>query len=129
MVTSFVSNMPEVACDGALFINPINPTQIEEAIYKIISDQTVPDGLIAWGKENVKQFSWEKCEINVEDNHFNFSRTIKKYEGKKDTVFFLPLIKNKVFYSTNQQKVTPNPATGMLQQLWQPKQGMQLGAC
>jgi hypothetical protein len=121
--------MPEVACDGALFINPINPTQIEEAIYKIISDQTVPDGLIAWGKENVKQFSWEKCEINVEDNHFNFSRTIKKYEGKKDTVFFLPLIKNKVFYSTNQQKVTPNPATGMLQQLWQPKQGMQLGAC
>jgi Glycosyltransferase len=61
VVTSFVSSMPEVAGGGALFIDPNNPTQIAEAVYKIISDKAVRDSLIALGQENIKQFSWEKC--------------------------------------------------------------------
>ena len=61
VVTSFVSSMPEVAGEGALFIDPNNPTQIAEAVYKIISDKAVRDSLIASGQENIKQFSWEKC--------------------------------------------------------------------
>ena len=61
VVTSFVSSLPEVAGEGALFIDPNNPTQIAEAVYKIISDQAVRDSLIALGQENIKKFSWEKC--------------------------------------------------------------------
>jgi glycosyltransferase involved in cell wall biosynthesis len=53
--------MPEVAGEDALFIDPHNPTQIAEAVYKIISDQAVRDRLIALGQENIKKFSWEKC--------------------------------------------------------------------
>lgn len=61
VVTSFVSSMPEVAGGGALFIDPNNPTQIAEAVYKIISDNALRDKLIELGKENLKKFSWEKC--------------------------------------------------------------------
>jgi glycosyltransferase involved in cell wall biosynthesis len=61
VVTSSVSSMPEVAGEGALFVDPNNPTQIAEAVYKIISDQAVRDRLIALGQENIKKFSWEKC--------------------------------------------------------------------
>ena len=61
VVTSFVSSLPEVAGEGALFIDPNNSMQIAEAVYKIISDQAVRDSLIALGQENIKKFSWEKC--------------------------------------------------------------------
>jgi glycosyltransferase involved in cell wall biosynthesis len=61
VVTSDVSSMPEVAGKGALFIDPDSPTQIAEAIYKIISEPAVRNNLIASGQENLKNFSWEKC--------------------------------------------------------------------
>ena len=61
IVTSYASSMPEVAGQGALFIDPNNPAQIAEAVYKIISDKALRDKLIWLGKENLKKFSWEKC--------------------------------------------------------------------
>ncbi len=61
VVTSFVSSLPEVAGQGALFVNPKNPAQIAEAAKRIIDDRNLRDRLIESGYENIKRFSWEKC--------------------------------------------------------------------
>ncbi|NTV41006.1 MAG: glycosyltransferase family 4 protein [Candidatus Moranbacteria bacterium] len=50
---------------SAMLVDPQSPTEIAEAIFKIISNQTIKKDLIAKGLENVKRFSWEKCAREV----------------------------------------------------------------
>ena len=45
----------------AILVNPQNPSEIAEAVYKLISDKALRDDIIKKGYENVKRFSWEKC--------------------------------------------------------------------
>ena len=61
VVTSYNSSLPEIAGVGAVFVNPENPGQIAEAVYKIFEDRQFRDKIVAAGYENVKIFSWEKC--------------------------------------------------------------------
>lgn len=61
VVTSANSCLPEVAGEGALFVNPKNPAQIAEAAKLIIDDSDLRDRLRQSGFENIKRFSWEKC--------------------------------------------------------------------
>jgi len=61
VVASFVSSMPEVAGDGALFVNPRNPKQIAEAVFRIIDEPALRDRLIESGRKNIGRFSWEIC--------------------------------------------------------------------
>lgn len=61
LVTSCISSMPEVAGDGAIFVNPHNPEEIKDAIARILKNVELRDGLISKGKENLKNFSWQKC--------------------------------------------------------------------
>ena len=61
VVTSYNSSLPEIAGEGAVFVNPENPGQIAEAVYKIFEDRQFRDKIVAAGYENVKIFSWEKC--------------------------------------------------------------------
>ncbi len=80
VVASNNSSIPEITCPkakpsehrrfslpefSALLVNPQNPSEIAEAIFKIISDQTFKKDLIEKGLENVKRFSWEKCAREV----------------------------------------------------------------
>jgi len=65
VVASNNSSIVEVADDSALLIDPKNPAEIAEAIFKIISNQTFKKDLIEKGHENVKRFSWEKCAREV----------------------------------------------------------------
>jgi len=60
VITSNVSSMPEVAGEGALFVDPRNPAQIARAVKKIIDDNLLRDKLIQSGFENIKKFSWER---------------------------------------------------------------------
>jgi len=53
--------MPEIAGQGAVFVEPRNTEQIAESMYKIISDQELRNDLINKGYENIKRFSWQKC--------------------------------------------------------------------
>jgi len=55
-------NLPEFS---ALLVDPQSPQEISEAIYKIISNQTIKKDLIEKGLENVQRFSWEKCAREV----------------------------------------------------------------
>jgi len=61
VVSSNVSSVPEIAGNSALLVDPKNPEQIAQAVYKIIDDKALRDKLIELGFENVKRFSWEKC--------------------------------------------------------------------
>ncbi|MBU3901369.1 glycosyltransferase family 4 protein [Patescibacteria group bacterium] len=61
VVTSASSCLPEIAGQGALFINPDNPAQIAEVTKQIIDDKILRDKLKQSGFENIKRFGWEKC--------------------------------------------------------------------
>ncbi len=61
IITSNISSMPEIAGQGAVFVEPRNTEQIAESMYKIISDQELRNDLINKGYENIKRFSWQKC--------------------------------------------------------------------
>lgn len=60
VVTSNTSSLPEVAGDAALFIDPNDPEEIAEAIFKLISNSQLRSELIDKGKERAKLFSWQK---------------------------------------------------------------------
>lgn len=61
VITSNLSSMPEVAGRGALLIDPQDPGQISEAIYKLIKSDKIKRDLIEKGYQNIKRFSWQKC--------------------------------------------------------------------
>lgn len=61
VITSGNSCLPEIAGQGALFVNPANPAQIAEAVKQIIDDKFLRDRLIQLGRENLSRFNWEKC--------------------------------------------------------------------
>lgn len=61
VVSSNVSAMPEILGNSAILVNPKNPEEIAEAIYKIISNENLKNELIKKGQENTKRFSWLEC--------------------------------------------------------------------
>jgi len=61
VVASSTSSFPEVLRDSALLINPYHPTEIAEAIHKVLSNENLRNELIKKGYENVQRFSWPKC--------------------------------------------------------------------
>lgn len=60
VITGNVSSMPEVAGNGALFVDPYQVSEIEKAIRSIWDDASLRLNLIQNGFENVSQFSWKK---------------------------------------------------------------------
>ena len=65
VITSANSCLPEIAGQGALFVNPANPAQIAEAVKQVIDDSRLRDKLRQLGFENVKRFDWGKCARNT----------------------------------------------------------------
>ncbi|MEG3438624.1 glycosyltransferase family 1 protein [Pannus brasiliensis CCIBt3594] len=60
VVTSRTSSLPEVAGDAAIFVNPRDSLDIAGGIWKVISDPENRQDLIAKGKQQAREFSWEK---------------------------------------------------------------------
>lgn len=60
IITSNISSMPEVAGDGALFVNPYNVADISGGLETIMNNSSKREEIIKKGFENVKRFSWEK---------------------------------------------------------------------
>jgi len=61
VVASIEASIPEVAGEGAIFVDPKKPAEIVEATYKLINDKNFREDLIKKGLENTQRFSWEKC--------------------------------------------------------------------
>ena len=56
VLTSNVASMPEVAGEGALFVDPFSVKSIREGIERLINDVDLRKTLIDRGRENVKRF-------------------------------------------------------------------------
>jgi len=61
VVTSLGSCLPEIAGQGALFVDPRSSVEIARAVNQLIDDKILRDRLIQLGKENVSGFNWKKC--------------------------------------------------------------------
>jgi glycosyltransferase involved in cell wall biosynthesis len=57
VVTSNLSSMPEVAGDGACFVDPFNVESIREGIMKVVRDRAYRESLIERGFTNITRFS------------------------------------------------------------------------
>jgi len=60
VITSNVTSMPEVAGDAALYIDPFSVSSIAQAMIKLFHEPEYRDTLIKKGKEQCKNFSWDK---------------------------------------------------------------------
>ena len=60
VITSNVTSLPEIAGDAALLVNPNDVDSIAEAMQMVTTDKELRDSMIERGREQRKQFSWEK---------------------------------------------------------------------
>lgn len=60
VITSNTSSMPEVAGDSAILVDPLNTSEISDAMMKI-TDKKVRERLIEKGLKQLEKFSWEKA--------------------------------------------------------------------
>lgn len=67
VITSNVSSMPEVAGEGALYVDPLDENSIKNKLNILIKDLDLQKDLIKKGLRNVEKFSWEKCAKETTD--------------------------------------------------------------
>jgi glycosyltransferase involved in cell wall biosynthesis len=60
VITSNVTSMPEVAGDGALFVDPFSVQSITDALIQISENESLRQSLIEKGKIRGKEFTWQK---------------------------------------------------------------------
>ena len=60
VVTSNTSAIPEVAGDGAVLVDPSDPSAIAEALLRLEEDEAFRLAQRSYGLERVKRFSWEQ---------------------------------------------------------------------
>jgi len=60
VVTSNNSSMPEVAGDGAVYVDPYDVSDIANSIERLLVDEELKRNIINAGYENAKRFSWEE---------------------------------------------------------------------
>ncbi len=61
VITSNISSMPEIAGNGALFVDPQDAQDIENKIKILMKDKTLRNDLIKKGIAQARKFTWEKC--------------------------------------------------------------------
>jgi glycosyltransferase involved in cell wall biosynthesis len=77
VITSNCSSMPEVAGDGALYVEPLNVSSIGVALKRILSDASLRDELSRKALINSRRFSWERAAIQTREAfHAAFERRV-----------------------------------------------------
>ena len=61
VITSDNSSLPEVAGDAAVLIEPSNIAEMADALYQVLSDESLRRDMIAKGIERADRFSWEQA--------------------------------------------------------------------
>lgn len=61
VISSTGGSLPEVAGDAALYFDPKNYLQIQQAAYNILNDTKLKLSLISNGQKQLKKFSWGEC--------------------------------------------------------------------
>ena len=65
VVASNTSSLPEVAGDGAILVDPLDPAAIAAGLAVAAGDDAVRADLIARGRVNVARFSWDTCARQI----------------------------------------------------------------
>ena len=60
VVVSNVASLPEVCGDAAYYVDPNNIESIAEGLHRVLTDETLRQGLIEKGLARGRLFSWEK---------------------------------------------------------------------
>jgi glycosyltransferase involved in cell wall biosynthesis len=60
VISSNAASMPEVLGDSAIYFNPTNISEIQDAMYQIIDNKQLQNSLIDKGFLNINRFSWDK---------------------------------------------------------------------
>ncbi len=55
------SSLPEVGGDAAEYFDPTSTDQIKEAMWKILSNESLRKEMIARGRQQLANYSWDKC--------------------------------------------------------------------
>ena len=65
VVTSHTSSLPEIAGEGAIFVDPLSAENIAEGIYRVLTEPDVRSGIIKKAAINVNRFSWASCSEKI----------------------------------------------------------------
>src|SRR5882757_530103 len=82
IVTSTQGSCPEVVDGAGVLVNPRDPADIAEGIYKILNDRDLAAELVRKGYQRVAQFSWEKCARETLDVIASVARTGQATEAR-----------------------------------------------
>jgi glycosyltransferase involved in cell wall biosynthesis len=61
VITSNTSCLPEIAGDGALFVDPRSPAEIQAALEKLLTSQSLRDRLRTAGSDRAGRYRWDAC--------------------------------------------------------------------
>ncbi|MBP6975323.1 MAG: glycosyltransferase family 4 protein [Candidatus Moranbacteria bacterium] len=61
VVTSNTSSLPEVAGDGAVYVDPESAESIAEGVWRVLSDPDLRNGIIGKATQNLSRFGWASC--------------------------------------------------------------------
>jgi glycosyltransferase involved in cell wall biosynthesis len=65
VIVSDVASLPEICGDAVLYCNPYDPQNIADKIFSLMNDSELRAILKQKGLEQAKNFSWEKCSIEI----------------------------------------------------------------
>ena len=65
LLTSNTSSLPEVAGEGAIFINPEDEKTISAGLQQLLEDKDLRQNCITKGYKNLLRFSWDKTAKTV----------------------------------------------------------------
>lgn len=60
IITSNVTSLPEVAGEAALLVNPLQPSEIKDAMLRLVNDDALRARLVEKGNAQGKKFSWDR---------------------------------------------------------------------
>lgn len=61
VVTSNISSLPEVAGEGAIYVDPESAESIAEGVWRVLSDPDVKNAIIGKATQNLSRFGWASC--------------------------------------------------------------------
>lgn len=67
VVVSNASALPEVAGEGAVYVDPYQPESIAQALLRLEEDEEYRNSAVEWGRKRIQSFSWEKTAAEVKE--------------------------------------------------------------
>ncbi len=65
VILSNTTSLPEIGGNAAIFVNPGNPTELSQAMEKVITDNKLRTTMISRGLTESQRFTWDNCAAGV----------------------------------------------------------------